>query len=210
LKEHGFYDNSLVIFIADHGEEFWDHGGFEHGHTLYEELIHVPLIIHFPGGKYAGKRISEPTSQVDILPTILDALKINEKNLIRSQGVSLLPLLENKKFKRVFPVTSGFPLYGPDQNSIRSGKYRLILTEETGKKELFDLNSDSAEMNNIASQYPEIVLALSEAMGKLDSLSKSIGLFPVSHNFEKPNGSNNSLKADGELLESLRSLGYVQ
>jgi arylsulfatase A-like enzyme len=71
LKERGIYDRAFVIFLADHGEEFEDHGQWLHGRSVFDELIHIPLIIKFPGGANAGRRIKPQVQEVDVLPTIL-------------------------------------------------------------------------------------------------------------------------------------------
>jgi arylsulfatase A-like enzyme len=70
LRYLGRYDQSLVILVSDHGEEFYEHGGFDHGRTLYEELLHVPLIVKLPG-EQTGLRISQRVSTLDLTPTIL-------------------------------------------------------------------------------------------------------------------------------------------
>ena len=75
LDETGIADDSLIIFTSDHGEEFHEHGGYEHGHSLYDEVIHVPLMIKgkdFPRGVVEGRTVST----IDIYPTILDYLGI--------------------------------------------------------------------------------------------------------------------------------------
>lgn len=74
LQWLGLYDQSFVILVGDHGEEFAEHGGFEHGTTLYEEVLRVPLLVKYPGGRWAGARIEEPVSLVDVPPTVLAAL----------------------------------------------------------------------------------------------------------------------------------------
>src|SRR5882672_1253582 len=57
LKAKGLYDRALLVFLADHGEEFGDHGNWTHGTSLYDELVHIPLLVKFPGGRGAGRRV---------------------------------------------------------------------------------------------------------------------------------------------------------
>jgi hypothetical protein len=71
LRELGLYEDALIIFASDHGEEFWDHGKYGHGQSLYHELIHVPLMVKLPGESYRG-RVAQPVSIASIMPTILD------------------------------------------------------------------------------------------------------------------------------------------
>ena len=74
LKAAGLYDGALIVFLADHGEEFLDHGRWLHGRSLFDELIRVPLVVKFPRSRWAGKRISEQVQGMDVLPTVLEAL----------------------------------------------------------------------------------------------------------------------------------------
>jgi choline-sulfatase len=77
LKKAELYDDSLIILIADHGEEFYEHGGFFHGTTIYNEEVHVPLIIKYPENTHAGMRVEGYVTQVDVLPTILEYVDID-------------------------------------------------------------------------------------------------------------------------------------
>ncbi len=70
LRFAGVYDDSVIVVAADHGEEFAEHGGFDHGRTLYEELVHIPLLVKLPGGRGGGTRSAEPVSLIDIAPTL--------------------------------------------------------------------------------------------------------------------------------------------
>jgi arylsulfatase A-like enzyme len=72
LRYLGLYEQSLIILVADHGEEFYEHGGFDHGRTLYEELLRVPLIVKFPGARGAGTRVSARVSTLDLVPSVLE------------------------------------------------------------------------------------------------------------------------------------------
>jgi arylsulfatase A-like enzyme len=74
LKWLGLYEDSFVILVSDHGEEFAEHGGFEHGWTVFEEVLRVPLIVKYPGGRWAGERIETAVNLVDIAPTLLAEL----------------------------------------------------------------------------------------------------------------------------------------
>jgi choline-sulfatase len=119
LKEYGIYDQSLIVFFSDHGEEFYEHRGWSHGHSLYNELIRVPLIIKFPANQFRTTRVGNPVGIIDILPTLLDYLQIEQKNKI--DGLSLMNLVatgsrsgkeifvagkKDKGNKRKFLVTS--------------------------------------------------------------------------------------------------------
>ena len=84
LQDRGLYDNTLIIVTADHGEAFFEHGFWEHGQTLYEEMVHVPLIVKWPAMERA-ERIGALVSQSDIFPTLLEAAGIEP----RGEGLAL-------------------------------------------------------------------------------------------------------------------------
>ncbi|MAE70652.1 MAG: hypothetical protein CME06_09305, partial [Gemmatimonadetes bacterium] len=93
LRRFDLLSRTVVIVLADHGEEFGEHGGLDHGPTLYQEMVHVPLLIHFPG--YSKQlEIGRPVRSMDALPTVLDALGIPLPGGI--DAVSLLPLLRGE------------------------------------------------------------------------------------------------------------------
>lgn len=85
------WEDALVIVTSDHGEEFGEHGVFGHSFTLYEELLHVPLIVRFPGGRDGGLRVSQRASVVDVAPTVAEVVGLEE---IPLDGVSLARLRE--------------------------------------------------------------------------------------------------------------------
>ena len=71
LRARGRWEQTLFIVVADHGEEMGEHDGWLHDQSLYQELVHIPFMVRFPGGEYAGTRIDDPASLVDLLPTVL-------------------------------------------------------------------------------------------------------------------------------------------
>jgi len=80
LKELGLYDNTSIILLSDHGEEFNDHGSYGHGHSLYNELIRVPLIVKLPKSRHAGKTIRKPVGLLDVMPSVLLQAGIDTSN----------------------------------------------------------------------------------------------------------------------------------
>ncbi|MCA9573630.1 MAG: sulfatase-like hydrolase/transferase, partial [Myxococcales bacterium] len=70
LRARGRYDDALIVLVSDHGEELWDHGGFEHGHTVHDELLRVPLFVKLPGARHAGV-VRGPVSIEAVAPTVL-------------------------------------------------------------------------------------------------------------------------------------------
>ncbi len=93
LKQNNIYENSIIILLSDHGEEFYEHGGKQHG-RLWVEHLHVPLLIKFPGGMFAGTVIENPVRLMDVMPTLFQMLDISIPEPV--QGVSFLPLITKK------------------------------------------------------------------------------------------------------------------
>ena len=89
LQERGLWDDALIVLTSDHGEAFFEHGRWEHGSSMFDEVVSIPLLIRGPGVRPG--RISAPTSLTDITPTILDALSIEPDASFH--GVSLWPIL---------------------------------------------------------------------------------------------------------------------
>lgn len=98
LKEKNLYENSIIVLVADHGEQFDEHGSITHGYSIYNEEVHVPLIIKFPYGEFTGRQIETIVSQVDIFPTILHYLGIKVSSHV--DGISILKILNNNHFER--------------------------------------------------------------------------------------------------------------
>lgn len=73
LKRRGLYDQALLVFLADHGEEFQEHGGWLHGRSVFDELVRIPLLMKLPGQAQAGRRVAQQVQIVDLLPTILQS-----------------------------------------------------------------------------------------------------------------------------------------
>jgi len=95
LEDHGLLDNTYVVILSDHGEEFWEHNGVEHGWTLFQEQLHVPLIFHFPKEKAGNKRIPNLVSLSDVFATLLEIGGI-EKKKHAPDSQSLVPLMTGK------------------------------------------------------------------------------------------------------------------
>ena len=128
-----------VIFHSDHGEEFWDHGGFEHNHTLHDELLRAILWIRPPGG-VKGTLINGPVSLVDIVPTVLGLLGVPDNTWPTFDGFDLSPLLfgssdELEKSLEVRPLQIGHMMYSPEQWGVILGDEKYVLTTGTGQVE---------------------------------------------------------------------------
>jgi len=199
LKELGIYEESLIIFASDHGEEFWEHGGFEHGHSLYNEILRVPLILKLPGKK-EGKHIDEMVSLESIAPTVLELSGVELRNEQLQSG-TLVPLLKKLKWnnKSLVAVSTRFydPLIG-----LLFDQYKYVQSPATGKEKLYDLDKDPGETESIVASIPdkaaEAAKMLSDFRKEAEELRKKMGV------------QNESAGFNEETEELLRSLGYIQ
>ncbi len=145
LARRGRLDDTIVIVTADHGEEFWEHGQFFHGQSLFDELLHVPLIIRLPR---AGRAhiVDDVVSTVDIVPTILDAAGFPPAT---TDGLSLVPAIRratgHDDTRVVFATVSDAEPRTPFRHAVRSGRTKLIRHIHDGALATYDLASDPAE-----------------------------------------------------------------
>ena len=195
LQRMGLYENSLIVLTSDHGEEFKEHGRFLHGGNLYyDQTVHVPLIIKLPGQGEEHIAVDAMVESLDIMPFVLNLLKIEKKPLM--QGESFLPLIEHGGHgkDRVFAL-------GADaaRVSIRDGQWKLVadhILREEGYK-LFDLTKDATECHDVKSQYPGVMAKLHKAL-----LSKFFT--------SRRKGEKNEVVLTPRQREMLKSLGYIK
>jgi len=109
LKDKGLYENSMIILVADHGEQFDEHGFLFHGSTIYNEEIHVPLVIKFPHSKFSGIESNAIVTQVDIVPTILDYLSLESQN--RTDGISHLSQINKSDIDRTIFIKEKIEIF---------------------------------------------------------------------------------------------------
>src|ERR671921_547114 len=145
-KELGLYEDTIFVLFGDHGEGLGEHGRFMHGDTIWEEGLRVPLIIHAPGRFEGGERVEEPSSQIDILPTVLDLLGYEVQDG-EYPGYSLLhPLPEDRTL--MFSCISRRECVA----SVK-GNEKYIYHYDNRPEEVFDLSTDPLEKQNLADGY---------------------------------------------------------
>ena len=201
--------DTVIIITSDHGEEFWEHNNFEHGHTLYNELLRVPLII--TGNKIEHSEIASPVSLIDLSSTILEIVNI-EADRFTQQGVSLLRTLNSKKDKLQSSIFAVGTFYGDEKYClIKDNKKIIFNTGKIAKKaplvgyknknrlEFYDLEEDLFERENLANNEGKMVYQLEDELGKF---KKKESIFQVEYD-------ETVIVIDKKLKEKLSSLGYL-
>ncbi len=190
-------ENALLIVTADHGEEFGEHGGLGHMTSLHREQVQVPLLMHWPRMLRPG-RIETPVSLIDIYPTLVELLGLPDPKTLR--GESLVGLLRGEVRTAPRPLFAElFPDSGM-HTSARLGDWRLIRDFGRGRgRALYNVRIDPAEAIDRSAQEPAIVQQMRAIMGRWRN-----GLPPV------PADIRESPLDDPEMIEKLRSLGYVR
>jgi arylsulfatase A-like enzyme len=150
----GLNDRTLFVLTSDHGTEFYEHHRFDHGFTLYDEQLRVPLVIKLPG-QQEGKVIGDRVSSIDVMPTILDALGVRAAEAQRLRGTSLLPAINGEPARRDVFSETDYRHYTYKRSVVTPDGWKLIYTLETKTRELYDLNADPGETNNLAPTDPK-------------------------------------------------------
>lgn len=214
LRQLGILDNTLIVVVSDHGEEFWEHGWTAHGHSLYQELAHAVFLMWNPKLLPAPRRIAEPVQLIDVMPTVLDLLDVKIPEII--EGQSLAPLAKGQPFLRRAPVMTsryahvgarvgGVPENRTDTFALLEAGWKLIYRDK-GKEaginrvELYDRRTDRAEKTNVAAQNPQQVERMMAEIAKWMDAQKQI---------KKLLGPGGKTTLDPKTIEQLKSLGYI-
>ena len=195
LDELELTRKTIIVLTSDHGESFRDHGQFEdHGSTLYNEEIHIPLLFHFPAGQFRKMTIDNNVRMIDIMPTILNLLHITPPQDI--QGVSLVPLFFKEKFSEL-PVLSETRRWNADLKTYISNHYKFTMNFKNKQAELYDLDEDFYEKNNLLKKKGRMAATIEkELIQYLEKIPKNTAKITIEDN-------NNR-------LNELKSLGYLE
>jgi arylsulfatase A-like enzyme len=192
-------DDTWLVVTADHGEEQFDHGSFDHGHRYEEEVTRVPLIIRAPGGKWrAGTRVSHSARHIDIAPTIMEWF--GEKPAPHMSGRSLMPLITGAEQEHR-PAYTEFNIYWAERCALYDGRYKLIRGVYNKHGWMYDLQEDPREYKRLGSDHPQYERLEEQLLAvrkRLDELAKSTLK------------DHEAVRLPPEVEESLRSLGYIE
>ena len=155
LRADGRLDHTIVVVTADHGEEFWDHGRFFHGQTLYDELLHVPLVVRLPRGEHAGTVVERAVRSIDVAPAVLEWAKLEAPGAFAGQ--SLARSIADPSVPAEPLVATATVAMFPTRYAVRTPGAKLVDTVDDGERLLFDLGSDPGERTNVL--YSQLALA---------------------------------------------------
>jgi len=152
LEKMGLMDKTIFVLTSDHGTEFHEHKRFDHGFSLYDELIHVPLVIKLPKVK-AGTTINDQISSIDLMPTILDLLDVKLSPKLKKQlrGESLVPALKGKAVNKDVYSETDYRQYTYKRSVVTRDGWKFIYTLEDKSRELYNLKTDPGETKNLVS-----------------------------------------------------------
>jgi arylsulfatase A-like enzyme len=205
LRARGLWDDTLIAVTADHGEEFFEHGHKGHKHNVYQESVHVPLVVKYPGAGPRG-RDGRLASLVDVLPTVLEVTSVADP-LARAGRSLLAQASERPVFLELLET---WYIHRPGEPETReelawfavlSGQQKLLFVPREQRLELYDLASDPRETRDLAAQRPETVRDLMQSLEAWRA-----------EQLERARAYSEDARAElgDEDLARLRALGYVR
>ncbi len=209
MKSLGLSENTIVLVTSDHGEAFFEHGTKGHQKDLFDEVLHIPLIISWPGKIEEGVRVSSQASIIDIMPTLLDLAGVPSPP--EALGRSLKPLIDGTDREMdealIFSeLTMDSVQYRRHLRSIRTPQYKVIYnttpdSKDFGKGVIFNLKKDPKELRSMgegAFFATEAVTRLNDMIKKVDELANAL-----------PKKGSEDVQLDDSIKDALKQLGYI-
>jgi arylsulfatase A-like enzyme len=208
LGELGVLDQTIVAVTGDHGDEFGEHGLIGHAKTVYDEVLHVPLVFLGPGVVPSGKRIDTPVSLIDLMPTLLDLVGLPVPRGL--QGTSLVPLLRDEPFPAARVLYAEAPPIGPGSGhrvAARTAGFKWIASDLPNvPMQVYDLTTDPGEhapLDDSRLVAPgDVLQSLYRGLGDTTKGASHTGDVIAPVPTPKP-------ELDERTVEKLRLLGYI-
>ena len=193
LDAGGLPERTLLVVTSDHGEEFWEHGDWGHGHSVYREVSEVPLLVRWPGVVPAGRVIESPVSLLGLAPTVLRAAGLEAPAELQGRPIPL----DGSEPGALTPLTENL-LVGGEQKALRDASYTLILRED-GRLDAYDRRDDPGEHEPLGA----------EAAGGLAGRLHTVVAANDELHLEIAVQAATSVELTSFEREQLRALGYV-
>jgi arylsulfatase A-like enzyme len=161
LKKMGIYETSALIVVSDHGDQFYEHGSVGHGDTVYQELVHVPLMIRAPGVFPAGKVVNADVEVMDLYATMLDLAGL--KPTPAAEGTTLAPLARDEVGQS---PRAALTVDGQVSRGLKVQRYRMV-HRGPGRIELYDEYDDPREQKDVAADHPIALRGMRGVLGLL-------------------------------------------
>jgi arylsulfatase A-like enzyme len=205
LDTLGVAEDTVIVVVADHGEEFMRHGWIGHTRTLYDELLRVPLLVRLPGAS-PGREVRAPVSLLDVAPTLLELAGVPADP--RADGISLVPFLTSDASPPSRDLYAEVSFEAPPRDvheegtvfrtALIRGDLKLVHDLVTDRFSLYDRGVDPEELVDIADSHSDA-----------DSLRAALRAWEETRGSDSL-GRAELLEPDDEELERLRALGYVR
>ena len=217
VRERGVADDTLLAFVSDHGEEFFDHGWGWHGNSVYGEAVNVPMMLWWPGVVPSGVVVDETVESISLMPTLLELSGVSVPE--GAQGQSLLPLMAGSddpaslgwerrpaySERKRMESTEERPAYDVDQYSVVLDGWKLVRNidppEGQSEYELYNHVEDRINHHDVAADHPEIVERLTAQLAERLRYLEARKL---------PTDEEGTEGLSPEELQRLRSLGYLR
>lgn len=199
LRSFGVRENTIVALTSDHGTEFFEHGRKAHRHTLYDELIHVPLIIRFPGRVPAGVRVESLSRAIDLGPTLLQLAGLPFRGF--GVGRSLVPVVEGTERGPGRVAVSELFSVGHRLRALRTTDWKWLLNLNRNRSRFFDLRADPGELNPLSGERTPLGRAVSSTVPAV--------LKELEETRERFRAAAVDSEIPAEVRRQLESLGYV-
>lgn len=200
LRGLGLYDRTVIIVTADHGEEFYDHGGWSHGKSLFNEVLRVPLIIRYPPVGPPDQMVTAVARHVDVMPTLLELCQISAPRTL--EGRSLVPVLRRdpKALVEAVPVYSEVSHAGSSARAVQEGRFKLIEVHVHDKEAwlFFDLSTDPGEQRPLDVETHPMGPKLKQLLASFQERATRLAVVP------------RHVPMTQDTRERLRALGYLQ
>ncbi len=160
LEADGLLDSTIIVVVSDHGTEFFEHGKVDHGHTLYGELLDVLFAVRMPDATH--RIVPDLVSTLDLTPTVLSLLGMSTNVVLK--GYDLTPAFGGASVAHDVFSETDYRLYTHKRSVTTTDGWKFILTRETNEKELYDLNADPGEQNNVVAEEPRRAYELEQQL----------------------------------------------